>query len=611
MFKASRRRAHPKCMNASRTECFHDVQLTSSKARWDTSVLQPLRCEVQSGETKPMDQGDTIVIQTRVVVDGDLSSQKALSLINLSGEDDRLDYKAVYNLKGSQGTKDRVEIVRDIVAMANTFGGYIVLGVREAKDGSPERYVADGLTDEVCASLDISDLQTHVGSFVSEHIELQLQIHSLESLQGKKFALIYVAPCPQSPIIFTREGQYTDSTGANKVLFYPGDIVIRKGASSKRVDQSDMRRIISEIRRREKANWTEEILGIRSLVGRLDNLIAILSKQGGQEETTSAQTEPEPYDQTLYYLSAEAFYPNMVLLLEKERRPIIRRYLQSAPKLFFEHLGQIPSGDDNQLLEVRDNRLLPILDNLTAMAVVFIEYHEWPFFEELQRILYLLCRQANTATFPMPVDRSISLDQVWLWREIMTRVYALGALLVYLSHWDQVQALVRQEVDWDEYYRFDYWSRYVLAMASRAGQLEAGWINAGVKYIQERPWLAALFAGGNQDEITSALCQFDFLQCVYVAADNSGRIEVAYPSFGGYYNRRTEPVVAKLVTPGKLRDTIGKVDDDQLARFIRELDLYAVRTFVRVGAWDQNSWSNKRIREFLDSHPQSNQPREN
>ena len=181
-----------------------------------------------------MNENEGIGLQAQVVVDGDLSAEKTLNLISILGEDDCLDYKAVYNLKGSQGTKDRVEIVRDIVAMANTYGGYILLGVREVKDGSPERYVAEGLSDEVCASLDISDLQNHVGSFTSERVEIQLQIHTLEKLAGKKFALIYVAPCPNSPVILNREGQYTDATGANKVLFYPGDIVIRKGASTKK-----------------------------------------------------------------------------------------------------------------------------------------------------------------------------------------------------------------------------------------------------------------------------------------------------------------------------------------------------------------------------------------
>lgn len=45
-------------------------------------------------------------------------------------ESAKLDYKVGYN--GSQG--DRIELTKDLVAMANTAGGYVVLGVED--DGS-------------------------------------------------------------------------------------------------------------------------------------------------------------------------------------------------------------------------------------------------------------------------------------------------------------------------------------------------------------------------------------------------------------------------------------------------------------------------------------------
>ena len=81
-----------------------------------------------------MNQTEDITPISRVVVDGDLSAERLLVLIGLCVEEERLDYKNEYNLSGSKNTKDKVELVRDIVAMANTYGGYIVLGVHEITD---------------------------------------------------------------------------------------------------------------------------------------------------------------------------------------------------------------------------------------------------------------------------------------------------------------------------------------------------------------------------------------------------------------------------------------------------------------------------------------------
>src|SRR6266540_7070461 len=72
-----------------------------------------------------------IHLAPQVVVDGDLSEAKLRTLIARNGEEDVLDYKRSYDLAGSKATKDKLEAARDIVAMANTRGGYIVIGIDE------------------------------------------------------------------------------------------------------------------------------------------------------------------------------------------------------------------------------------------------------------------------------------------------------------------------------------------------------------------------------------------------------------------------------------------------------------------------------------------------
>ncbi|HEY9401755.1 MAG TPA: RNA-binding domain-containing protein [Pyrinomonadaceae bacterium] len=539
----------------------------------------------------------------RVSVDGDVSAAKLVHLINLQGEEDRLDYKVECSF--TRKSKDKIEFVRDVVAMANTDGGYIVLGVREMTDGSLPRYMPEGLKPEDSGSLDISKLRQQVESFITERTNIQLQIHSLSEFDDNQFALIYIPPSQHKPIIFNQAGQYRDAaTGKNETLFRSGDIVVRKGASTMIIDQSDMRRIVSEIRQREKSQWTEEILDIRALVQRLDRLIAILS--GGaitnaQETFSTNVNSSDTYDESLFYLSPELMRNKTIELLEREKQISASRYIQNAPALFYGHIKDVPSIDENKSSEIKDNYLVPILDSLTAMGVVFIEYKQWELLASLQKSLYLLCRRAEKT--PSDDQRGeTAISKTWVWQEVIIRVYALGAVLVYREHWEQAKTLIKQEVDWEDYYRTTFWSRYFLIMVSRAQELkENGWVHPAINYIDSHTWIADLYMS-DKDEITNAVVQFDFLQCVYLLTSPADTYAAEpYPSFAAFYQSRIEPVVLKLIQDGKLRETVKDISDERLASIILriiKLTMHVPNSYIGWG----NSWSDKRIQHYLTSN---------
>jgi hypothetical protein len=544
-------------------------------------------------------RGPAINPKHRVYVDGDLTEARLIYLINLNTEEDRLDYKTEFNFAGN--TKDRIELVRDVVGMANTDGGYIVLGVREITNGTAKRYEPEGLTSEQCNALDISKLRQQVESFISERLNIQLQIHSLSEFDDKQFALIYIPPSPHKPIIIERDGTHMNaSTGKNETLFRSGDILVRKGASTSRGDQSDMRRLFSEIRQREKSQWTEEILDIHSLVQRLDKLINLLSgsitSSTEEPDQLNVRSEAVHYDETLFYLAPEVIQSKIIDLLEKQKLISINRYIQNAHNLFYQYISDNQPIDPNELTEIKDNYLLPILDSLTSMGVVFIEYQQWELISAIQKAFYLLCRRAEKSQNTLPLRKT------WLWQEVMIRVYALGALLVDRAHWEQAKALIEQEVEWDDFYRKSYWSRYFLIMVSRANHLkENGWVLATIRYIESNSWLSSLFMS-DKDEITNAAIGFDFLQCVYMLVYPSDDNHAwPFPSFAMFPQTRIEPILLKLITKGRLRDTLHDVTDERLAEVIRAILEYATQVPGHDFGWG-SYWYNKQIQRFMDEH---------
>ena len=113
-------------------------------------------------------------------------------------ESDELDYKAHQSWNAmSRGAK--AKIVRHLVALANTKGGYIVIGVGEDAAGYPAVYT--GLTDEECRSFD----PTAVGNFVAECVEPPVDF-TIERpvIDGRRYAVFIVRPFAALPHVCSR-----------------------------------------------------------------------------------------------------------------------------------------------------------------------------------------------------------------------------------------------------------------------------------------------------------------------------------------------------------------------------------------------------------------------
>ncbi len=115
------------------------------------------------------------------------------SLIYRGVESDELDYKAAMNWNRLP-RPGRAKLVRHCLAMANTKGGYVIVGVGEDASGHPSVYT--GLNREEAHSFDPSI----VGPFINRHVEPPIDFTIERPLvDGKRYAVFVIRPFSSLP----------------------------------------------------------------------------------------------------------------------------------------------------------------------------------------------------------------------------------------------------------------------------------------------------------------------------------------------------------------------------------------------------------------------------
>jgi hypothetical protein len=89
-----------------------------------------------------------------------------------------------------------------------------------------------------------------------------------------------------------------------------------------------------------------------------------------------------------------------------------------------------------------------------------------------------------------------------------------------------------------------------------------------------------------------------------IAREEADDERAAYPSFGVYYNSRTEPIIGLVIKDKRAREVLlPKLPDERLANIVKILDEQAGREFVMFDGWDSDSWQDSKIRSFLNQFP--------
>ncbi|MDR6880843.1 RNA-binding domain-containing protein [Bacillus sp. 3255] len=145
--------------------------------------------------------------------------------IEVNTETAILDYKEVFSLSGPTG----VEIVKDIVAFANSKGGHIIFGVTK-------EYKWIGLDERSDEKIDDANLYNLLDKYIDGHVEVVFALHTI----GKReFIISYIHPT-KSVVPFKIDGKYMKTDRQKKqheeVVFRKGDVYCRRGSRSIKAD---------------------------------------------------------------------------------------------------------------------------------------------------------------------------------------------------------------------------------------------------------------------------------------------------------------------------------------------------------------------------------------
>lgn len=152
-----------------------------------------------------------------------------------------------------QSAREWCELVKDLVALANSGGGVIVIGLDSS--GSPT-----GLPVDAACATDPADVGNKVSKYTGQ-ANLDFEMFRLEK-SGHQLAA-FVIPAVAIPLVFVKPGTYDVGGGKQNTAFGVGTVYFRHGAKSEPGTSDDIRRVVERQVQFLRKSW---IQGVKKVV---------------------------------------------------------------------------------------------------------------------------------------------------------------------------------------------------------------------------------------------------------------------------------------------------------------------------------------------------------
>ena len=145
------------------------------------------------------------------------------------------------------------EVIKDIVAMANSGGGIIVFGVED-------NGVSADIDPSPIFDFDPADISTKIMKYTGGHLH---DIEVLEVTRGTSTHAAFLVPESEVPVIFNKPGTYEVADRKQKTAFGQGTIYFRHGSKSEHGSRDDLAAWRDREMAKARKSW---LSGIRKVV---------------------------------------------------------------------------------------------------------------------------------------------------------------------------------------------------------------------------------------------------------------------------------------------------------------------------------------------------------
>lgn len=209
-------------------------------------------------------------------------------LLSHREEDLYVDYKVSF---GHEDERAWLELTKDVLAFANTRGGYLVFGVKDAS------FEVVGLASDLVAILtNVNNLRQKLNRYIEPDITL---IRSKPFLSdGKSIVVLFVPESHGLTHVVSRDGTFRYppsrkySDGQLKTLLRQGTSYVRRSAGNHLLDSRDLDAIFN----RRLDQFREALVSkmTRVVEAPLDSQVVVLSKDQANEEQTRFVIQDAP-----------------------------------------------------------------------------------------------------------------------------------------------------------------------------------------------------------------------------------------------------------------------------------------------------------------------------
>ncbi len=251
--------------------------------------------------------------------------------------------------------------------------------------------------------------------------------------------------------------------------------------------------------------------------------------------------------------------------------------------------------------QIQRGGLCPLLDNLALIGIV-----------AAQDLRCQLSEQASDALFRIYESMSnynpnAPFPTFWTWREVMKRLYTVGAGLMAFRAYQVVPAYIRKAVTWRDSYSRRFWVRHFAASGALRVPPRPSYRNMcdfAEAFVQSQDWFYELF-GRDLGRLCSGLAQFDFVQCVH-SLDFGNSTNAAYPSFAIWDSWRVEQLLSEIINDGAVRGALlPQISDERLAEIVRILERKADDEAFSEATW-AGGFTGTVVQRFLERHRRTN-----